>query len=85
MCRATQASQPSLLTLRAWFGCQGSTNLTAKQIYCHPNTVRLRLRRITEVLGRSLSDPADIAEVGTALRALNMFPGTAHLPPPTGL
>jgi len=37
------------------------------------------------VLGRSFSDPADIAEVGTALRALNMFPGTAHLPPPTRL
>lgn len=72
-----------LLTLRAWFECQGSTNLAAERMFCHPNTIRLRLKRVTEELGRSLSDPADIAEVGAALRALNMFPDTAHLPPPT--
>jgi hypothetical protein len=73
-----------LLTLRAWFGSQGSTRLTAEKMYCHPNTIRLRLKRIAEELGRSLSDPGDIAEVGTALRALQMFPGTARLPPPAG-
>ncbi|NKQ53017.1 PucR family transcriptional regulator [Amycolatopsis sp. K13G38] len=69
-----------LLTLRAWFDCGGSTKLTAERVYCHPNTVRHRLKRITEELGRSLSDPADVAELGTALRALSMFPDAAHLP-----
>ena len=69
-----------LLTLRAWFDCRGSTKLTAERVYCHPNTVRHRLKRITDELGRSLSDPADIAELGTALRALSMFPDAAHLP-----
>lgn len=64
-----------LLTLRSWFASQGSTNLTAERMYCHPNTIRLRLRRITEELGRPLSDPEHIAEVGAALRALNIFPG----------
>ena len=70
-----------LLTLRAWFDCGGSTKLTAERVYCHPNTVRHRLKRITDELGRSLSDPADVAELGTALRALSMFPDAAHLPP----
>lgn len=71
-----------LLTLRAWFDCQGSTKLTSERMFCHPNTIRHRLRRITEELGRSLTDPADIAELGAALRALNLFPEAAHLPSP---
>ncbi|WP_026361615.1 helix-turn-helix domain-containing protein [Amycolatopsis nigrescens] len=73
-----------LLTLRAWFDCQGSTKLTAERVFCHPNTVRHRLKRISEELGRSLTDPSDIAELGTALRAFNMFPDTSHLPLPRG-
>ncbi|ALG07377.1 PucR family transcriptional regulator [Kibdelosporangium phytohabitans] len=73
-----------LLTLRAWFECQGSTKLTAQRMFCHPNTIRHRLKRVTDELGRSLTDPADIVEIGTALRALSIFPGTAHLPPPAG-
>jgi hypothetical protein len=71
-----------LLTLRAWFDCQGSTKLTAERMFCHPNTIRHRLKRITEELGRSLTDPADIAELGAALRALNLFPEATHLPAP---
>lgn len=71
-----------LLTLRAWFECQGSTKLTSERMFCHPNTIRHRLKRITEELGRSLTDPADIAELGAALRALHLFPDTSHLPAP---
>nr|WP_239155352.1 helix-turn-helix domain-containing protein [Amycolatopsis sp. FDAARGOS 1241] len=71
-----------LLTLRAWFDCQGSTKLTSERMFCHPNTIRHRLRRITDELGRSLTNPADIAELGAALRALHLFPETAHLPAP---
>ena len=71
-----------LLTLRAWFDCQGSTKLTSERMFCHPNTIRHRLKRITEELGRSLTDPADITELGAALRALNLFPEAAHLPAP---
>ncbi|MFC4003267.1 PucR family transcriptional regulator [Prauserella oleivorans] len=64
-----------LSTLRTWFDSGGSTRLTAQRLFCHPNTVRHRLRRVTGELDRSLSDPADIAELGTALRALDMFGG----------
>ncbi|WP_410660499.1 PucR family transcriptional regulator [Amycolatopsis sp. lyj-112] len=71
-----------LLTLRAWFECQGSTKLTSERMFCHPNTIRHRLKRISEELGRSLTDPADIAELGAALRALHLFPDTSHLPSP---
>ena len=63
-------------TLRAWFAGGGSTNHSAERLFCHPNTVRLRLRRIADLLGRSLTDPEHVAEVGAALWALHIFPTT---------
>jgi len=73
-----EESNVLLLTLRTWFECGGNTRQIAERVYCHPNTVRHRLKRITDVLGRSLSDPSDIAELGTALRALAMFGDSAR-------
>jgi sugar diacid utilization regulator len=32
-------------------------------LFCHPNTVRHRLRRIEKHTGRSLSRPRDVAEL----------------------
>lgn len=60
----------ALQTLDAWFAHGGSTEQTAQALFCHPNTVRLRLRRISEHTGRSLTDPKDIAELSLALSAL---------------
>lgn len=63
-----------LLTLRTWFDAEGATKATADRLFCHPNTVRHRLRRIESELGRSLTNPADLADLMTALRALDIFP-----------
>ncbi|HYT25682.1 MAG TPA: helix-turn-helix domain-containing protein [Actinomycetota bacterium] len=57
-------------TLRAWFDAGGSAVETGKRIYCHPNTVRYRLRRLQEHTGRSLDDPRAVAELLAALEAL---------------
>jgi len=43
-----------------------------KRIYCHPNTVRYRLRRLQEHTGRSLDDPRTVAELLAALDALRL-------------
>lgn len=59
-----------LQTLEAWFTHGGSTEETAEALYCHPNTVRLRLRRITEHTGRNTSDPRHITELSLALAAV---------------
>lgn len=66
-------------TLHAWFDHAGSAEHTAEQLYCHPNTVRYRLRRIAELTGRSLSQPYDIAELATALRALRIGNQPTHV------
>jgi hypothetical protein len=65
-------------TLRAWFDAGGSAVETGRRIYCHPNTVRYRLRRLQEHTGRSLDDPRAVAELLAALDALRLLPE----PPP---
>ena len=42
----TQDRSSLLSTLQAWFDAGGSAVETGKRIYCHPNTVRYRLRRL---------------------------------------
>ncbi len=64
-------------TLRAWFEAGGSAVETGKRIYCHPNTVRYRLRRLQEHTGRSLDDPRAVAELLAALEALRLMPGVS--------
>lgn len=56
-------------TLRTWLACSGSTDATAKTLFCHPNTVRYRLNRVTEHTGRSLTDPQAVTELSLALQA----------------
>jgi sugar diacid utilization regulator len=50
-------------TFRVWQDNDASINVTAQRLFCHPNTVRQRLRRIEKHTGRSLSRPRDVAEL----------------------
>lgn len=59
-------------TLNAYLDHAGSAERAAEVLYCHPNTVRYRLRRLHELTGRSLSDPHSVAELASAAYALRM-------------
>jgi PucR C-terminal helix-turn-helix domain/GGDEF-like domain len=61
-------------TFQAWLEAGGSANDTAAKIFCHPNTVRHRLRRIEELTGRSLSRPRDLAELCLAFEVERRLP-----------
>lgn len=50
-------------TFREWAAADGSITAAAERLFCHPNTVRHRLRRIEERTGKSLSRPRDLAEL----------------------
>jgi sugar diacid utilization regulator len=50
-------------TFRVWEESDASVGAVAAQLFCHPNTVRHRLRRIEKLTGRSLSRPRNIAEL----------------------
>jgi len=56
-------------TLEAWRDAGGSTELAAKQLFVHPNTVRQRLRRIAELTGCKLAAPRDVTRLCLALEA----------------
>jgi hypothetical protein len=55
-----------LRTFGVWRDSGGSADKAAQQLFCHPNTVRHRLRRLEEHTGRSLTDPRWIAELSLA-------------------
>ena len=50
-------------TFRVWQDNDASVRRVAEVLFCHPNTVRHRLRRIERLTGRSLSRPRDVAEL----------------------
>jgi hypothetical protein len=50
-------------TFRAWVDHRGCVADAAAALFCHPNTVRYRLRRLEELTCRSLSVPKDISEL----------------------
>jgi hypothetical protein len=61
-------------TLEAWRDNKGSATTAGAKLFCHPNTVRHRLRRIETLSGRSLSDPRATAELCLALEAIRVRP-----------
>ncbi|MCV2489944.1 helix-turn-helix domain-containing protein [Geodermatophilus sp. YIM 151500] len=44
-------------TVRAVLGSGGNLEATARALFVHPNTVRYRLKRVTELTGLSATDP----------------------------
>ena len=50
-------------TFRVWLENDGSMGVAGELLFCHPNTVRYRLRRIEQRTDRSLAGPRDVAEL----------------------
>ncbi|GAA5174335.1 helix-turn-helix domain-containing protein [Pseudonocardia eucalypti] len=68
--------QETLLeTFEMWLQCGGSATDAAARMYCHPNTVRHRLHRLTEWTGRPIDDPAKVGELTAALYTWRLIGG----------
>ena len=62
------AAEPTLLqTLACFLELSPSLEATARQLFVHPNTVRYRLRRVTELTGLSAQDPREAYSLRIAL------------------
>jgi DNA-binding PucR family transcriptional regulator len=68
-------------TFEAWVRANGSATAAGAELYCHPNTVRYRLRRIESATGRTLANPGEVAELVTAVRAWRELPHPLSLIP----
>jgi hypothetical protein len=76
---AAEERKALLDTLDTYFAVRGSAAEAGKRLYCHPNTVRHRLRRIEQKTGRSLEDPLGSAELYIALQAMRRLPDRSGL------
>ncbi|MEV6985941.1 PucR family transcriptional regulator [Sphaerisporangium sp. NPDC051017] len=56
-------------SLRAYLACNGHWDAAAQRLGVHRHTLRYRIRRAAELLGRDLDDPAARAELWIALSA----------------
>jgi len=54
-------------TVAAWLRTGGSVEGTARELFCHPNTVRYRLRQVADVTGLTASSPRDAFTLEIAL------------------
>ena len=65
---------PQLLeTLVAYLAADQNVNAAAETLHVHPNSLRYRLGRVEELLGRSVRSPATLADLYVALRAETRF------------
>lgn len=62
-------------TIEAWFDAAGSAADAAERLYCHPNTVRHRLRRVEKHINKSFTNPRHVAEMCVALEVVRRFGG----------
>jgi DNA-binding PucR family transcriptional regulator len=65
---------PTLIeTLTAYLDCGGAIEACARKLFVHPNTVRYRLKRITDFTGRDPTDPRDayVLRVAATVGQLN--------------
>ena len=56
-------------SLRAWLSHHGQWDAAAADLGVHRHTLRYRMRRVEEILGRSLDDPDVRMELWLALKA----------------
>jgi PucR family transcriptional regulator, purine catabolism regulatory protein len=61
-----------MTTLAAYVGAGGSIERTADEVGVHRHTVRTRLKRITALTGRELSDPPQLFELWLAVELLGL-------------
>lgn len=63
-------------TLLAWLESADNAGVAARHLHVHPQTVRYRLRQITELFGDSLSDPESRFTLQVALRVRRLVATT---------
>ncbi|SEL62750.1 helix-turn-helix domain-containing protein [Nonomuraea pusilla] len=56
-------------SLHAYLSCNGHWDAAAQRLGIHRHTLRYRMKRVTELLGRDLDDPGVRAELWLALQA----------------
>ncbi|OJY48676.1 MULTISPECIES: helix-turn-helix domain-containing protein [unclassified Pseudonocardia] len=67
-----------LRTLAGYLEGGGALEACARALFVHPNTVRYRLRRVSDLTGRNPTDPRDALVLRTALVVDRLDVGPSH-------
>ncbi|MEU4511996.1 PucR family transcriptional regulator [Nonomuraea wenchangensis] len=67
-------------SLRAYLESNGHWDAAAQRLGIHRHTLRYRMRRVGDLLGRDLDDPGVRAELWLALEAARRYPVTSCVP-----
>jgi DNA-binding PucR family transcriptional regulator len=78
--RAGRDDMQLVVTLRAFLEADGHHGTIAERCHIHKSTVKYRLARIAEVLGRSLSDPEVRFELRLAVALADVLCALALAP-----
>lgn len=65
-----------LETFGAWLESGGSAAATGERLFLHRNTVHLRLRKLEQHTGRTLTDPKAVAELSLAYETNKRLPAS---------
>ncbi|MGH4030978.1 PucR family transcriptional regulator [Actinomycetota bacterium Odt1-20B] len=65
-------------TLRAWLDAFGDVIAASASVFVHPNTFRYRIRRVSEVGGLDLGDPATRFAAMLQLRLMGAYDGSGR-------
>jgi len=65
-------------TLLAWLESADDANAAALRLHVHPQTIRYRLRQVSELFGDALTDPDARFRLLLALRARRLLAGQPH-------
>jgi sugar diacid utilization regulator len=76
-----QSGTQLIETLRTFFSCDESINLTAGKLFLHRNTVHYRLRQIEQLTGRRLSSTHDRLQLWLAILAMDLLAAGRQEPP----
>jgi hypothetical protein len=77
--RRASSSQDTLLeTIEVFMECGMSVARAADRLHVHPNTLRYRLARISELTGAKLEDPNATSELWWALQATKLSGGSSQ-------
>lgn len=71
-------------SLRAWLSRHGQWDAAAADLGVHRHTLRYRMRRVEEILGRSLDDPDARMELWLSLKATHSAEAEQRMPSPKG-
>jgi DNA-binding PucR family transcriptional regulator len=65
-----------LATVEAWLDAGGSATAAGQALFCHPNTVRYRLRRVAELTGQHPGDARGALVLRLAMGLDRLHPAT---------